>query len=146
MEMNRRQVACHDAAFAVIGRALNIAIRPPAQRSGLRLFEGDVFVAWEDRNSAEDLEHMAVVALAGHIALNRYQEGPQGDRDELLAGDLVFTGLVARYGPALLPGFVRTYVRNRVTELTAEAEHLVAKHWSAIETEAASLVNQVHLV
>ena len=30
--IDRRQVAYHDAAFAVIGRALDIAIRPPAQR------------------------------------------------------------------------------------------------------------------
>jgi hypothetical protein len=140
MKIDRGPVAYHDAAFAVIGRALDIAIRPPAQQSGLRLFEGDVFMAWKARNAAEDLERMAVVALAGHIALNRYQEGTQGDRDELMAKDLIFTGLLVRYGPALLPGFVRSYVRNRATELTAEAEHLVAKHWPAIEAEAASLL------
>ena len=67
---HRRQVAYHDAAFAVIPRALNVAIRPPAQRCGLRLFKGDVFTAWEGPNSAEDLEQMAVVAMAGHIALD----------------------------------------------------------------------------
>jgi hypothetical protein len=138
--VDRRQVAYHDAAFAVIGRALNVAIRPPAQRCGLRLFKGDVFTAWEGPNSAEDLEQMAVVAMAGHIALDRYQDGAQGDRDKLLAGDLIYTGLLVRYGPALLPGFVRSYVRNRMTELTAEAGRLVAEHWPAIEAEAASFL------
>ena len=117
MKTDQSQIAFHDAAFAVVGRALNIAIRPGVQRCGLRLFAGDVFMAWEDRNSAEDLERMAVVAFAGHIALNRYQDGTQGDRDELLAKDLVFTGLLVRYGPALLPGFVRSYVRNRVDRI-----------------------------
>ena len=42
----------------------------------------------------------------------RYQEGTQGDRDELLAGDLIFTGLLVRYGHGLLPSFVRSYIRQ----------------------------------
>ena len=139
MEINRRQVV-HDAALEVVGRALDVAIRPPAQRCGLRLFEGDVFMAWKDRNSAEDLERMAVVALAGRLALTSYQEGTRGDRDELLAGDLIFAGLLARYGHGLMPTFIRGYIRNRMTELTSEAGRLVAKHWPAIEAEAARLL------
>ena len=110
-----RTVVYHDAAFAVIGRALNIAIRPPDQRCGLRLFEGDVFAA-QDR-SAEELEQMAVVAFAGRIALNGYQQGAQGDRDELMGKDLVFHGALARYGYDMRPEFVprgRTDRRGRV--------------------------------
>jgi hypothetical protein len=53
---------------------------------------------------------------------------------------LVFTWLLVRYGHALLPSFVRSYVRSRVTELTNEAGRLVAKHWPAIEAEAAHLL------
>ena len=138
MEMIRRQIAFHDAAFAVIGRALNVAIRPPARRCGLRLFEGDVFAA-QDR-SAETLEQMAVVAFAGRIALNGCQQGTQGDRDELMGKDLVFHGALARYGYDMRPEFVRGYIRSRAAELTAEAEFLVAEHWPAIEAEAAQLL------
>lgn len=116
MEVDRcTLIAYHDAALTIIGRALDIAIRPPGQRSGLRLFRGDIFTDDND-HSPEGLESMAVVALAGHFALARIQDGA-GDRDELLAQDLVFAGLYARYGAALQPGFVRTYIRSRLAEL-----------------------------
>jgi hypothetical protein len=137
------EVAYHTAAVTVIARAIDIAVRAPARRSELRLHEGDIFPDDSDR-SAERLERRAVVALAGHIALNRYQSGAHGDRDGLLARDLVFSGLVARYGPGLLPGFVRGYVRNRMAELTAEAEQMVSDHWPAIEAEAANLLAAPH--
>lgn len=143
MEVDRRSlIAYHDAALTIIGRALDIAIRPPARRSGLRLHEGDIFPNDNDR-SAEGLERMAVVALAGHFALNKHQRGAHGDRDDLLARDLVFSGLLARYGPALLPGFVRTYVKTRMAELTAEAGRLVDEHWPAIQAEATGAATRV---
>ncbi len=142
--MDRRQIAIHDAAFTVIGRALDVAIRPPAERRGLRLFEGNIFLGWKDRNSAEIFERMAVIVLAGHAALTRCQEGAHGTRDELLGQDLVFAGLLTRYGPALMPSFVRSYVRNRMTELTAEAARLVTQHWPEIEAETAGLLAGPH--
>jgi hypothetical protein len=69
-----RQVAYHDAAFTVIGRVLGVAIRPPAPRRGLRVHEGAIFPADNDR-SPEGLETMATIALAGRAALARIQDG-----------------------------------------------------------------------
>lgn len=127
-------IACHNAALTIAGRVLGVAIRPPSQRSGLRLFRGDVFEDDNDR-SAEGLERLALVALAGHAALARIKDGAD-DRDDLLARDLVFAGLYKRYGPSLTPSFVRGYIRSRTAELTNEAERLVGESWTAIEAEA----------
>ena len=78
-----------------------------------------------------------MVALAGHAALASC--GGDGDRDDLLARDLVFGLLALRFGASLTPAYARQHITNRMKELTYQAEQLLADHWLEIEAEAARL-------
>ena len=115
----------HEAGYTVAARVLGIEIRP--SRRTLRCFEGDLLPG--DTYGESDLEPLAIVALSGHIALDRH--GGDGDRDTLLAGDLIFAELFLRYGPSLTPAHTRQYVATRFAELSDKAEQLVAENWPA---------------
>ena len=128
---DRRPLQLHEAAYSVIARALGIEIRP--RRETLRCFNGDL--RWP--YGADDIEAMATIALSGRAALAR--EGLDGDRDQLLASDLIFEELIARFGSAAGKATVRQYVTTRLAELTDRAAQLIDEHWPAIEAAAARL-------
>ena len=134
----RRWWTFHEAGYIVAARALGVKITPSSCERPLRCFEGHL--RWPVA-AESDAELLAIVALSGHAALHRC--GGDGDRDDLLARDLIFQyELALRYGSSRTPAHCRQHMTNRMKELTAKADQLVAAHWPAIEAEAAQLTTQ----
>jgi hypothetical protein len=134
----RDAICFHEAGYLVAARVLGIPLHPTQLDCGLRRYDGDV-INLAALGPIDDLDKAAVVFLAGRIALRRYDPDNTGDNDEIQARDLIFGALRLRFGKALTPDHVRSHMMLRMTELTAQAERLVAEHWPAIEVEAARL-------
>ena len=132
----RRWWSFHEAGYTVAARALGVKITPSSRERPLRCFEGHL--RWPVA-AESDAALLAIVALSGHAPLDRC--GGDGDRDELLARDLIFHyELALRFGPSRTPAYCRQHMTSRMKELTAKADRLVDARWPAIEAEAARLV------
>jgi hypothetical protein len=136
----RRWWRFHEAGYSVAAKTLGVAITPSSRERPLRSFVGDL--KWPV-TAETDAALLAVVALAGGAALHRV--GGTGDRDTLLAGDLIFEfEIAARYGMSRTPAFCRVHMTARLAELADQAHQLVEAHWSEIEAEARLLTTSRH--